>query len=144
MCGHTLLFFLRCNLFILLSNLHSTHPPAPPPPTHNITDIFHIHIPGWPPLFLKGTYHFPVWSDPTGFNQPLQVALSLSPSFGYDRQCCKGASLYKYLRLCPFKRYYWTKQYELTIRLWVGSKNGTPFQVRSPTVHRNFARFREG
>lgn len=40
--------------------------------------------------------------------------------------------------------YYWAKQYELTIRLWVDSKNGTPFQVRNPTVHKNFARFRGG
>lgn len=107
-------------------------------------DTFHIHMPGWPPLFLKGTCHFPVWSDPTGFNQPLQVALSLSPSFGYNRQCCKGASLYKYLCLCPFKCYYWAKQYELTIGLWVDSKNGTPFQARNPTVHKDFVRFRGG
>lgn len=40
--------------------------------------------------------------------------------------------------------YYWAKQYELTIRLWVDGKNGTPFQVRNPTVHKNFARFRGG
>lgn len=142
-CGHTVTFFLF--FFKDATYLHRFVICFFSPSTYYIMNTFHIHMHGWPILFLKGTYYFLVRSDPTGFNQPLQVAFRLSQSC-YDRQCCKGTSLYKYLCmiicLCPLKCYYWAKGYGLTTGLWIDSKNGAAFQLRNPTVHENFARFR--